>query len=299
MDEDLKAIRAAQYKRSIGAQSLKRKADVEPVEAKKIKVDDLETKDLSVLSWNVDGLDSMRPPKDMALRTFAVFAEIERLKPDVVFLQELTAVNWRLFQTVLNNDFELLTQQNNDMGYFVAAALRREKFRVLMSETINFETSKMGRGLLAAQAEIKSNGDRILLATSHLESEGVSAKERMRQLVECWKFVDDTGLKAIFGGDMNARDKEVSAVREQSSGLKQPIDAWEALGSPRESQFTWDTFKNDNLQLPKGARCRFDRLYLWGLQPTHFALVGTERIEDLGRYPSDHFGIYMRFENPS
>ncbi|PHJ24328.1 endonuclease exonuclease phosphatase family protein [Cystoisospora suis] len=108
-------------------------------------------------------------------------------------------------------------------------------------------------------------------------------------------------LAAVFGGDTNLRDSELTGAhlsksrpafdrRERGkpgrdskartggrSGSREldtddqddPIipptvrDVWEALGRPAECMYTWDMFRNDNKQMKWRSRLRFDRLYWW------------------------------------
>lgn len=94
------------------------------------------------------------------------------------------------------------------------------------------------------------------------------------------------------------RDWEVESV-----GLPERcIDVWEACGSQKEHRYTWDVSANDNLDwpYPNRPKLRFDRLYLSPsdsqLLPKSFALVGKERLPGIGRFPSDHWGMWAEFE---
>lgn len=80
------------------------------------------------------------------------------------------------------------------------------------------------------------------------------------------------------------------------------------LGSPADSQYTWDLSKNDNKGITgfKG-RYRFDRLFVcyrpsdvnctkYWWTPQEMSLVGNEKIDSCGMFPSDHFGIYLKLQ---
>eukprot|EP00971_Amphidinium_carterae_P324580 6450990-Amphidinium_carterae.1 len=83
---------------------------------------------------------------------------------------------------------------------------------------------------------------------------------------------------------------------------------------------TWDTSANSNKGMPFLCRCRFDRCYWIGAgigatgrsgpasspasadvaawRSVHFELVGKSKVHGLNRFPSDHWGLQVRFELP-
>ncbi|EER01074.1 conserved hypothetical protein [Perkinsus marinus ATCC 50983] len=113
---------------------------------------------------------------------------------------------------------------------------------------------------------------------------------------------------AIFGGDLNIRDDEVRQALLLPNGSKKVdiIDAWEASGRPKDSEFTWDMRINDNLGIKGKPKARFDRLYLANSDtmkvfPQGFRLTGTTRcdmdeVKGKKRFPSDHFGIQLELK---
>jgi tyrosyl-DNA phosphodiesterase 2 len=102
----------------------------------------------------------------------------------------------------------------------------------------------------------------------------------------------------IFGGDLNVREAEVKSVKVPES----VVDVWEACGSDRAMQYTWDVKNNDNLAWPYPNRpqARYDRVYCTSsgakLRPTRFELVGQDRLHQCGRFPSDHWGLWVEFD---
>ncbi|GBM97230.1 Tyrosyl-DNA phosphodiesterase 2 [Araneus ventricosus] len=140
----------------------------------------------------------------------------------------------------------------------------------------------------------------LVLFNSHLESMLRGANARKMQLRKIFKEIlaspDDT--TAIFGGDLNSRDKELTQLGGLPAGIE---DLWIACGSRRESEYTFDLTLNDNLIMDGQPRCRFDRIYVRHssprqLEPTYFGLIGLERLHPQGCFPSDHWGILSRFE---
>ena len=62
---------------------------------------------------------------------------------------------------------------------------------------------------------------------------------------------------------------------------------WVATGSRKEVEHTWDTLRNNNLEIPSKfkPRMRFDRVYLrppsqsgLSVKPEHFGLVGIQKV---------------------
>ena len=77
-------------------------------------------------------------------------------------------------------------------------------------------------------------------------------------------------------------------------------DLWERCGRRKEVEFTWDTQRNTNLEMPGRfkPRLRFDRVYLRDsgrVIPEHFGLVGLEKVTGTQSFPSDHWGIQVYF----
>ena len=186
------------------------------------------------------------------------------------------------------------------LRYFHIISIRKDTLEVAENAKImDFPGTKMGRHLLTCQ--VLFHKIPIYLLSSHIESMLKAAQERKRQLHEA--FVQMTAIKdkggiSIFGGDLNVNDEEIKSVGIPN-GI---IDVWEACGSPKEHQYTWDTETNDNFQwkCPDEYQVRLDRVYFCladeeKIKPQGFTLVGTERVTGIGRFPSDHYGIYVEF----
>ena len=79
------------------------------------------------------------------------------------------------------------------------------------------------------------------------------------------------------------------------------FDAWEACGCDETKKFTWDCQLNDNKQFQGfSPRARYDRMFFSsmkksGIKCEQFELVGKERIPSIGLFPSDHFGMLVKF----
>lgn len=126
--------------------------------------------------------------------------------------------------------------QDSRAPYFCALASRFP----LKVDTMPFENSKMGRGLLIGEAEVGSRT--VVVATTHLESpippfKGPSMmieqrKEQVRKSLcklrdRCKKF--GTRTLCVLMGDMNWKDKECGEIPAKAMGFK---DAWvDRMGS--------------------------------------------------------------------
>lgn len=245
---------------------------------------------LSVISWNVDGLDTL----NLAERARGLCSYLALYTPDVVFLQELIPA---YIQYLKKRAVSYLFIEGSDDGYFTGIMLKKSRVKLLQSEIICYPTTQMMRNLLVAQVTFL--GQKLYLMTSHLESCKNQSEERMKQLRVVFQKIREApdDFTVLFGGDTNLRDSEVVKV----GGLPQGVcDVWEQLGKQEHCRYTWDTKANSNKSVPYVSRCRFDRIYLRSAKigpkftPDHMVLVGMEKL-DCSRYPSDHWGIYCTF----
>ncbi|XP_043993861.1 tyrosyl-DNA phosphodiesterase 2 [Gambusia affinis] len=246
---------------------------------------------LSLISWNVDGLDT----DNLAERARGLCSYLVLYTPDVVFLQELIPP---YVQYLKKRAVSYLIIEGGEEAYFTGMMLKKSRIKFLESEIVTYPTTQMMRNLLVAQVTFK--GQKLCLMTSHLESCKGHAQERMKQLHTVMQRMRDApdDVTVLFGGDTNLRDTEVAKV-----GLPSGVcDVWERLGKQEHCRYTWDTKANNNKTVPFVSRCRFDRIYFQPaskegvprLAPDHMALIGLEKL-DCGRYTSDHWGLYCSF----
>ncbi|XP_062845765.1 tyrosyl-DNA phosphodiesterase 2 [Trichomycterus rosablanca] len=245
---------------------------------------------LSLISWNVDGLDTL----NLIERARGLCSYLALYKPDIVFLQELIP---QYVQYLKKRAVSYLFVEGNEEGYFTGLMLKKSRVKLEKSEIIPYPTTQMMRNLLCAQVSFK--GQELFLMTSHFESCKNQAAERKKQLKVALQKITEApdSMTVIFGGDTNLRDTEVVQVGGLPSGV---IDVWEGLGKQEHCKYTWDTKANSNKNVPYISRCRFDRIFLRPAKtgpkmvPEHMALVGMEKL-DCGSYTSDHWGIYCSF----
>ncbi|CAL1584689.1 unnamed protein product [Knipowitschia caucasica] len=248
-------------------------------------------KKLSLISWNVDGLDT----DNLGERARGLCSYLVLYTPDVVFLQELIPP---YVQYLKKRAVSYLIIEGGEDNYFSGMMLKKSRVKLLEKNIVPFSTTQMLRNLLVVQVTFKEQ--KLCLMTSHLESCKGHAAERMKQLRLVMQRMTDAAddVTVLFGGDTNLRDTEVAKV-----GLPSDVfDVWERLGKQEHCRYTWDTKTNTNKTVPYVSRCRFDRIYVRPaskegvprLLPDHMALIGLEKL-DCGRFTSDHWGIYCSF----
>ncbi|XP_075441692.1 tyrosyl-DNA phosphodiesterase 2 [Ascaphus truei] len=245
----------------------------------------------SFLTWNIDGLDQ----SNLQERARGVCSYLALYNPDVVFLQEVIPP---YYDYLKKRAVSYTIIPGNDDGYFTAIMLKNSRVNLIRQEIVPFPTTSMMRNLLVANVNI--SGNNICLMTAHLESTKDHSGERLKQLSEVWKKMEEVPASStvIFGGDTNLRDQEVAKLGGLPSSI---LDVWEFLGKPEHCRYTWDTKANNNLRAAYTCRMRFDRILYRAAAdggqviPQFLDIIGVEKL-DCGRFPSDHWGLLCDFD---
>ncbi|PIK36586.1 TRAF and TNF receptor-associated protein [Apostichopus japonicus] len=198
---------------------------------------------LKIISWNIEGLE-----KEMLKeRTVAVINTLKRESPDVVFLQEVIPLSLNIAAGAFCDSYHVFP--GGKFAYFTAILLKKETFHLETVLVEPFPNSQMLRNLIIAKA--KCQGISLQLMTSHIESMANQSEERKSQLRSIFARMTGAGTDtvSIFGGDTNAKDREIFDLERERSDIE---DVWETVGSPPESRFTWDMSQNDNLNMNGG-----------------------------------------------
>ncbi|GMT28104.1 hypothetical protein PFISCL1PPCAC_19401, partial [Pristionchus fissidentatus] len=243
--------------------------------------------EISLLSWNIDGLDG----SSLATRMKAVYKIVSRISADFVFLQEVVE---RDIESLLKlKKFYNVHFSNRESLYFTAI-LVSNAFSVRNHEVVHFPNSGMDRTLQILEGSL--GPFQVFLLNTHLESMAEHSNKRREQLELCFNRIasisnEHPDALIFFGGDLNLRDKEIESVPRGFA------DAWLASGAPKNEEYTWDTRTNTNKQTFHGARCRFDRLFYKAhpLNKVTFTLEGKQLIRTCLCYPSDHWAIHSVF----
>ncbi|KAH7660418.1 Tdp2 protein [Aphelenchoides avenae] len=183
---------------------------------------------------------------------------------------------------------------DGEAEYFTVILVSRN-IRIEKEEVVPFPNSRMGRTMQIIEG--KWHNLKLNLINTHLESMADFSNERKAQFFDCMRklgnYATDPNSLSVLAGDLNIRDHEAC--------LSTVSDAWEAAGSSKKTEFTWDLVKNDNHAVANGfkPRKRFDRVYFSGpYQHLDFSLLGTQRIRSTLCFPSDHFAVCTRFFEP-
>jgi len=233
-----------------------------------------------IVTWNVwFGAMAFRARKD------ALLAELARLRPDVVLLQEVTR---KLLTAILAEPFFRAGYQVSDadgstFGRYGVLLLSRIPIRRLVKLEL---PSDMGRCLLSA--ELASG---LTVATSHLESTHLCAPARAAQLGIIQPYLAASSADVVFAGDMNfAPDAE-----EENAALDPSfVDVWPTLHGD-DPGHTVDTDINFMRYVTNGkhSRKRIDRVFLRssGFSARAATILGTTPIDAEQNFISDHFGL--------
>jgi len=224
-------------------------------------------------------------------RIAAALGLIERLRPDIVGLQEVTPA---YLERILTQDWIRRRYQVSDS---TAETLRPHGVLLLSRIPMNGLVlcrlpSQKDRKLLVA--ELETSCGTLFLGTVHLESSPESTPIRLEQLDRILPGLNGA-RHAVLMGDFNFDPADQT---EQSRIAQRYTDLWPALRGD-EPGYTADSELNAMRFLHKQfhKRVRFDRILLrsspaaW--RPVSIDLLGTEPVEtdQPEVFPSDHFGL--------
>lgn len=249
-------------------------------------------------------------------RTSAILHEIRNRNPDVIMLQEVTAVSFSILEVLWNPrpssdrprySLHIDPSWPSTLPYFPLLLTRQQLIQDAQTVAYRFPSSRMARGYIAVCGKL-SNQASAMFVTSHLESlkdYSAERKDQFFQILDAVRAYVAQGGAGIFAGDTNLRAAEVPASEVASSRGPGSMlnrarqekfrDAWIEAGSRNEDKFTWDTETNDNLsmQLTFKPKARYDRAFLLPadrVSTSGFVTLGKERLA-CGVYASDHWGI--------
>ncbi|ODM87753.1 Tyrosyl-DNA phosphodiesterase 2 [Orchesella cincta] len=176
---------------------------------------------VSILSWNLDGLDD----EELEARTEAVIGIVLQGNYDVVFFQELVPSTFIKYCEGLSEKYKVISGFAGCV-YFIATLLRKApSIRYLDHYIHPFPNTTMGRNLLVTKVSIVNL--KLALLNTHLESMLPSSEERKTQLKTCFQIALNfpPDFNVFFGGDMNLRDWEATADSENMriSGFKMGV----------------------------------------------------------------------------
>ena len=228
-----------------------------------------------MLSWNIAGEDlSCSAPASWSVadKMFAVKAEIARLRPDILALQENPGA---LVSPVVPDGFDLVgSVEGHPAGCFVQLYGRAGLGLVRVN---------LPRGAPAVMGRCEVGGVGVAFVSAHLFPHEGNEAERARQLR---LICSARGRDAIVVlGDLNVRRDEVQTLCE-GQGLRDMVYSGSSW-SPTTNRFY------ENLADYRGAGYSFDRILSAGDVWVEGHLVGACRTYFSGKgfFLSDHFGL--------
>lgn len=239
---------------------------------------------LRVLSWNV-WFGGHRFEE----RCEALLAELERRRPDVIALQEVTpalrealaAAPWAAGYDVRDDDDG--TVEPKRLGYGVVVLARRA---VRTAEVLGDLPTAMERRLVAVDLACG-----LTVATIHLESMATSGTTRVAQLAILQPWLARRGADVCLVGDLNFSPADAG---ETATLDPEFVDVWPAL-HPDDPGYTVDSDVNTMRRevMGKTSRKRIDRVLVRSARwrATAIERVGMAPIDVDGTFPSDHFGL--------
>jgi tyrosyl-DNA phosphodiesterase 2 len=236
--------------------------------------------ELRIVTWNVwFGAHRFRQ------RAAALLAELERRRPDVIALQEVTAPLLAAIHAApwVREGYQV--SELDLLGYDVMI-LARTPIAELATLAL---PSAMGRRLLVARLTCGLD-----VATVHLESTAGCAPERAEQLQIILPLLA-AREDVVLVGDMNFEPGAPleTAALETAAPAPALTDVWPAL-RPDDPGYSIDSERNVmRLAASSPSRKRIDRVFArtrrW--RPASIELIGTAPIDAAGTFVSDHFGL--------
>jgi len=229
---------------------------------------------------------------DWPRRLPLILAELRRLNPDVVTLQEVIGHENlpNQAQTLAEElgyeyAFSSVDPESQTQRYGNAILTRRP---ILARHWTRLEPLDDSRTALHLRIAI---GDRALnVYTTHLHWTEGGGAIRQRQVADLMRFIADTadGAPSLVAGDFNA----VAAAPELKALTTRFADAYGVL-HPDE---TADPKANSTLNLSYYPPKRIDHVFLQrGVLVPASAAVILNRPDSEGHWPSDHYGVAVRF----
>ncbi|MCA9716226.1 MAG: endonuclease/exonuclease/phosphatase family protein [Myxococcales bacterium] len=220
-----------------------------------------------------------------ASRQAALWAELARLEPDVICLQEMTLPHFEgpgLRARRRRGDWISESPRSRYDVVTLARAPVRGSERVPLP-------SDMGRNLLITRL---ATSPPLTVATVHLESTAETTARRVQQL----ELITERLARerdVLLVGDMNFPDGE----RPEAAALAGWRDAWREL-RPGDPGYTVDSETNQMRAWtnPRRKRARLDRALLRGdgWRFTAATRLGTRPLpEDPLTFISDHYGLLV------
>lgn len=240
-------------------------------------------------TWNV-WFDSLL----QGARINAIVQELLSIAPDIICLQEVTEPILALIrQLIVGSPYVVFSDEESTRQYGQIALVNSQRINValILYGSVPFPDSRMGRRICCLTCTIGAK--RFTILNVHLESEFSANPNgtKANQLRYLLNFARSNAINfgtVIVCGDCNWSPQDDGWAKRTLGEF-----AFRDVGLPTLS---YDYMANSNIR--GNFRSRLDRVLL----PTEASLnskqiqqIGTKPIRSLNIFPSDHFGIAMKF----
>jgi len=221
-----------------------------------------------------------------------LLADFAALQPDVLGLQEVVFV--------LEQDRLIGAAGAGHYAATRAWAGRPEYGNSILSRlelaTSGDERLELSHGRSAGRVVIGSGAARILFVNLHLHHEvpDDAIRDQQAQAVLDWLAGAPPTDVQILVGDFNADPAEPAYARIKAAGFRSAL--FEANG--HEPEVTWPSGLQGPAIDTDGEPSCLDYIWIRGAATVSSARVVFNRpaVDDLGLYPSDHFGLSARLQ---
>jgi exonuclease III len=246
-------------------------------------------------------------------RTCALLACIYKYDPDIICFQEVRPyIHKKLINSLKKYNYHYPEEITHGYGCVIFS-----KYNILKCLTIPFKRSSMGRELIIAKIELPlkvikgkklvTEKTGVIVGTSHFESEfNKTEKNKIKwcQIDETYKILETMNIRhnnVIFCCDSNITEgeennKECIFPFNEENGW---TDVWIKKGT-EENRYTYDSTNNLYLKSRTNKyRSRLDRILY---KCSNCKIEKINLVKDASNPviswipPSDHFGIYGKFE---
>lgn len=250
---------------------------------------------LKLLTWNIWCEDDY-----MYERMAHIVRNIRHQSPDVICLQEVTAVSYSILKKALESQYESFQIFIDEKAAYGLCIMSKKGTTQIIATGddgpyyYDFEgCTTMGRKVIGCQI-VHSSGVKFHILNTHLESMGENDHLRSDQF-DIIKKVTKHMKHCFLVGDLNICSP--SEEIEKKISESKFYDAWIEMGCPSKIKYTYNYRKNSNVK--SRYMSRLDRILYTNkssFEMKSLSLIGCDTISDTVQiHASDHFGLLAEF----
>ena len=247
---------------------------------------------ISILTFNIWFDD-----RNLKERTSRIIDIISRHKPDLVCLQEVTSVSFKLIKHKLHDYeiFQVFEELENPYGCCILTKIKT--IEVVDPYYYDYPDTNMHRRIVGCEVKIRDTNYVFHVLTTHLESGSPEKDIRNRQFDIINEVIKDLE-NVIIAGDFNICSNSEPVIQKIQKGNLS--DCWVKMGCPSMLEYTYNGVTNQNIV--GKTKSRLDRILYKtsiSLDPCKMLLVGTGQTNtEIYKPPSDHYGLLSNFVLP-